>query len=100
MVFHKVSGGSMSFTKWLFAAGWVFCVLATSLWAQTTATMTGSVKDSSGAIVPEATITIKHIETGSARTIQTDDGGNYRVPALRVGQYEVTAEKSGFKMLV
>jgi hypothetical protein len=74
--------------------------VATTLWAQTTATMTGTVKDFSGAIVPEATVTVKHVETALTRTAQTDARGYYRVPALPVGQYEVSAEKTGFKALV
>jgi hypothetical protein len=70
-------------------------------WAQVTGSaMTGSVKDSTGAIVPDATVTIKNIESGQTRTVNTDANGNYTVPSLAVGQYEIDAEKSGFKQAV
>jgi hypothetical protein len=68
--------------------------------AQTTGTISGSVKDSSGAVIPEAAVTVKHVETGFTRSVQTDARGAYRLPALPVGNYEVTAEKTGFKNLV
>jgi len=54
------------------------------------------VTDPSGAVVPGATITIKNIDTGTTRTIITDDEGRYRVSALPVGSYEVKAERQGF----
>src|SRR5688572_5566849 len=67
---------------------------------QMTATMAGSVRDTSGAIVPEATVTLKHVETGTTRTAVTNERGLYRMPALQVGQYEIAVEKPGFKQLV
>ena len=76
---------------------WMF---AGAVSAQVTASMTGSVKDATGAVIPEATVTIKHVETGTTRTAQTDAGGNYSIPSLPVGEYEVSAEKAGFKQVV
>ncbi|MBI2816075.1 MAG: TonB-dependent receptor [Acidobacteria bacterium] len=78
----------------------VFSLLAGTVWAQVTASITGTVKDASGAVVPEATVTIKNLESGLTRTAETDDRGSYSVPALPVGQYEVVAEKAGFKRQV
>ena len=68
-----------------------------SLWAQVTASITGTVKDASGAVAQGATVTAKHLETGNARTTDTDSSGGYILPSLSIGQYEVTAEKPGFK---
>ncbi len=67
--------------------------------AQTlTASIKGTVKDSSGAVVPEATITVKDLESGQTRTEQSDANGDYLATALPIGQYQVSAEKMGFKM--
>ena len=69
-------------------------------WAQVTASITGTVRDASGAVIPEATVTAKNLESGLTRAAQTDAGGNYSLLSLPVGQYEVTTEKSGFKQQV
>src|SRR2546426_2266448 len=60
----------------------------------------GTVTDSNGAIIPNASITIVNIETGTTRTITTDDSGVYRAPLLPLGTYRVTAEAPNFKKLV
>src|SRR4051794_34518275 len=78
----------------------VLPMLAVNVHAQTTATVTGTVKDASGAVTPDATVTVKSLESGLTRTVQTDASGNYNVPSLPVGQYEVTVEKSGFNKQV
>ena len=61
------------------------------------AAITGTVKDTSGATIPGATITAKHLETGLTRTVEVDATGNYRVAPLPVGEYELTAEQMGFQ---
>jgi carboxypeptidase family protein len=61
-----------------------------------TATIIGTVQDVSGAALPGVEITVKHMETGLTRKAQADARGNYSVPALPVGAYEVTAEKMGY----
>src|SRR6266481_4388816 len=68
---------------------------AGALRAQVTASVTGTVKDSSGAVVPGAAVTIKSLESGLARTTETDANGNYSAPSLPVGEYEVAVERSG-----
>ncbi len=60
-------------------------------------TITGTVKDVSGAAVLGATVTVKHLETGLTRTVEVDATGNYSVASLPVGEYELTAEKMGFQ---
>lgn len=57
----------------------------------------GTVTDSSGATVQEAQITVKNLETGFQKTIQTDASGRFELPALPLGFYEVTVSKTGFK---
>src|SRR3989442_15347563 len=64
------------------------------------ATMSGVVHDANGGLVPGVGVTAKHIESGLTRTVITSETGSYRMAALPVGEYEVTAELSGFKQQV
>lgn len=63
---------------------------------QDTATMTGTVKDPSGATVPKATVTITNIGTNISVRTMTDEMGFYTAASLRAGEYSVTAESAGF----
>jgi hypothetical protein len=56
----------------------------------------GTVHDGSGAVVPDATVKVTNIATGVVSTRQTNQTGDYEVPALRVGQYNVEVSKTGF----
>jgi hypothetical protein len=62
----------------------------------TLGTMTGVVTDSTGAVVPDATVTIKEKSTSSIQTQTTNTAGRYTFVNLRPGDYEVTISKSGF----
>lgn len=61
-------------------------------------TILGTVTDSSGLSVSDATVTIKNVDTGLMRTVTTGDDGSYSAPELPIGNYSVTVEKSGFKI--
>ena len=61
------------------------------------ATLLGTVTDSSGAVVPNAKITIIETNTGVSRTGQSNESGNYTFPDLAPGVYSVTVESTGFK---
>ena len=63
----------------------------------TTATFYGTVTDSSGALIPGATVTLLHAGTGITATKTTDETGNFVFDFLRVGSYTVTIEVAGFK---
>src|SRR5487761_563781 len=63
-----------------------------------TATILGVAKDSSGGVLPNVTVTITNVDTGQIRTVKTGDDGEYRVPELPVGRYEVKGEHAGFKI--
>jgi hypothetical protein len=67
--------------------------------AQTAATggLTGTVTDQTGAVVPNATVTVTSADTGQARTVTTDAAGTYKVGLLAPGSYRVKFEASGFK---
>ena len=88
-----------------FAAITVACLVMTfantALWAQTTrGTITGTVTDESGGIVPGAKITVTQIDTGYSYSINSDAQGNYVVPSLFPGRYRVEGELSGFQKTV
>src|SRR5262245_41157909 len=63
----------------------------------TTATIAGVAQDSSGAVIPGVSITVKNLDTGITRTAITDEGGRYTVPDLTLGNYEVEAQLPGFQ---
>jgi hypothetical protein len=63
-----------------------------------TSTLTGTVKDSSGAVLPGATVNVASpSQVGGIQTSVTDDQGVYRFPALHPGVYDLEATLSGFK---
>lgn len=83
------------------------CVLAVCVYgfsptafAQTSGTLAGSVRDTSGAVVPGVTILAHHLERGVERVTVTDGDGRFVLAALPVGPYDVRAELSGFKPVV
>lgn len=57
----------------------------------------GTVKDSSGAAIPGADITVVQLETGLSKTAQTDSRGDFNVVALPIGTYTVTVSARGFQ---
>jgi hypothetical protein len=65
-----------------------------------TATITGIVKDQSGAIVPGATVTVRNVGTNVSNMMMTDQSGVYVFPLLPPGDYEVTVELTGFRKFV
>ena len=64
-----------------------------------TATILGVAKDSSGGVLPSVTVTVTNVDTGLTRTVKTGDDGEYRLPELPVGRYEVKGEHTGFKIV-
>jgi hypothetical protein len=76
--------------------GMVFAVVGTMAFAQN-ASVSGTVRDSSGAAVTEAFVTMKSLATGVERQGRTNDTGFYRIEPLAPGDYGLTIEKAGFK---
>ncbi len=83
-----------------FTRQWIvlFAVLsAAGAYAQQTGEITGTVADSSGAVVAGATITATNTATQQVRNVVTNATGIYSLPFLPPGIYSLRAEKSGFK---
>ncbi len=75
--------------------------LSVMLFAQApTGTITGIVSDESGAVIPNATVTITNKATGITRTATTNAEGYYSAPAMAAGDYEIRVEAQGFKTSV
>src|SRR5262245_17240142 len=88
------SGGQMRFA----AICSVLLFGALSAWGQTTSTeILGVVKDSTGAVVPGAKVTITRVATNETRSAITDPAGEYSFPLLDIGEYVVRCEMQGFK---
>jgi protocatechuate 3,4-dioxygenase beta subunit len=69
--------------------------ISASAQVQTTTSITGTVSDPGGAIVPGVKITVRSDETGAVRETLTNDAGYYAVQALRPGIYTITATHPG-----
>ena len=65
--------------------------------AQTLGTITGDVKDASGALIPGATVTVTNTGTNAARESTSNEAGAYSFPALPPGPYIVKSELQGFR---
>ena len=66
-------------------------------WAQATAQLSGTVRDSSGGVLPGVTVTVTRTDTGFTRTVVTESGGTYVVPNLPTGPYKLEASLQGFR---
>src|SRR5213595_993382 len=89
-----------SFGRFAIAIGVLIALPTCLVFAQissATATILGVVKDTSGALIPGVSITVKHTETGQTRTAISSESGSYNVPLLPVGAYEITTTMPGFK---
>ena len=83
----------------------IMCVLCLSsamitAHAQFKAGVQGTISDSSGALVPDAKITLKDLETGRTQEANSSDAGFYRIVGLAPGKYQLTVEKAGYKKSV
>ncbi len=62
----------------------------------TTGSIQGVITDNQDAVIPGATVTVRHVETNTARTLMTETNGGYRFLNMPVGEYELTVELPGF----
>jgi hypothetical protein len=74
-----------------------FCLLVPAFAQSTTAQITGVVRDSSGGIIPGAQVIVTNVDTGSERTVDTNELGYYTAALLQPGNYRIDCEKPGFQ---
>jgi hypothetical protein len=84
-------------SKTLVVCGALLLAFSSTLSGQATGTITGTVTDSTGAVIPNAALTITNPTTAATRTVTANAQGLYSVPALAAGTYQVKAEVSGFQ---
>jgi hypothetical protein len=89
------SGFRAFLVRILFAAALSF--LATASWAGVGGSISGTVKDASGAVVPGATVTATNLGTEFRQTTATDDKGSYSFPSLPIGTYNVDISSASFR---
>jgi hypothetical protein len=71
--------------------------LCAAAWAQDTASLTGTVTDSSGAAIPNAQVAINSAEHGISRKAASNSSGDFLFASLPIGSYDVTVSATGFK---
>ena len=85
----------LAFKRIILLSGLIAAAL--QLCAQNYGEINGTVSDPTGAVIAGATVTVTNTATNIARSVQTNASGNYTVPFLAPGQYDVRAEQMGFK---
>jgi len=76
------------------------CLLPATIWAQDTATIAGTVSDSSGAVMPGVTVTVSNPDRGFVRVVASNSAGEYTAVRIPIGNYVVSVEAAGFQKLV
>jgi hypothetical protein len=103
MEMTKQAGRTGQCRKIFGRAGWMFALVVFlmavgSASAQlTSADIVGTVTDPSGAIIPNATVTVINLDTHETRNVVTNSSGDYQVSLLPVGRYSITVKANGFK---
>ena len=78
----------------------VFLGVSIGSWAQDTASIVGTVKDSSGGVIAGAKVTVSNPEKGFTRDLVSNSVGEYSAQVIPIGNYVITAEVRGFQKLV
>ncbi|MBK7599120.1 MAG: carboxypeptidase regulatory-like domain-containing protein [Acidobacteria bacterium] len=86
--------------KKLLSLSLLIAFLAVSVKAQTTSMISGTVQDQNGSVITGAAVTIRNLETNQSRASISDGEGRYTFAELRVGEYEIKVDQSGFKTTV
>ncbi len=100
---HGGSNTNLNLARLTRACGWfvfaavLFLVSGRLSYAQTTAQLTGTVADASGAVIPGADVTLTDQATGLTHQVQTNHAGSFAFAALTPGVYKVKATAKGFQ---
>ncbi len=81
----------------MFASLAILFLLSGFAFAQSTGSITGTVTDPSGAVIPNAAVTVKNQATGESHATVTDSAGIYLIPSLQVGKYRVEVKANGMQ---
>ncbi len=88
-------------SRWLQFAFLLILLVASPLFASgPTGTVTGTITDPSGAVVPKARVVVRNEETNATRDAESNEDGDYTVALLPPGRYSVTGESKGFRRSV
>src|SRR6202051_1541292 len=97
----KLFGEKCVSAVWILVAVAVSLTVTGQVYAQVAgATLTGTVKDSSSAFIPNAQVAIRDVATGVTRTVSADGAGLYVAPNLLPGSYEIRVTATGFSTQV
>ncbi|MEQ1763950.1 MAG: carboxypeptidase regulatory-like domain-containing protein [Pyrinomonadaceae bacterium] len=96
MSFRRSSGSPKSLLHILTLFGFFLFMQSTAFGQFETAVVLGSVTDSTGASVPNASVKLVHPATGVTASTTSDDEGNYQFLNVKIGQYQIKVEASGF----
>lgn len=86
--------GDLMLVKWMIAL--ICFAIPGTAWCQAVGAISGTVKDPSGAVVPDANVSALRVETGIAQKVRTNEQGLFTFPNLFVGTYRLTIEAPGF----
>ncbi len=84
----------------VFAIAFIFAGGATISFAQSNGSLSGTVSDTTGALVQGATVTVKNVATNAERTVVTNEDGRWTITVLPVGTYSISYQKEGFQKAV
>ena len=75
----------------------LFALFSAVAFAQDTATLTGTIRDNTSAVIPNASVTLKNSATGIVHELKTNSSGEYVAAALPPGQYNLSVSVAGFR---
>ena len=87
----------MTVRSTLAAIIFLMSLAGSTLWASVGGSISGTIKDPSGSVIPGATLTVTESNTGLVYKTSTDSKGHYAFPFLPVGHYGLTVEATGFE---
>ncbi|MGD9627664.1 MAG: carboxypeptidase regulatory-like domain-containing protein [Pyrinomonadaceae bacterium] len=88
---------------WIKNAFWAFLIIAatsTAFGQTVSGTLRGTITDTNGAVVPNATVVVRSTETGLERTVTSSDDGVYNFAFLPIGTYMVVASRTDFNRVI
>ncbi|HKA21164.1 MAG TPA: carboxypeptidase-like regulatory domain-containing protein [Blastocatellia bacterium] len=89
-----------AFFSVMFSLMAVCSIVVAKAQTSTVGSISGTVRDLQGAVIPKAQVLIQEERTGLSRTVLTNDDGFYSAPSLPFGHYSVSTAPSGFKRLI